>query len=27
MLTNSSLNIDSRLGDLVKSLQATFGGG
>jgi hypothetical protein len=27
MLTNGSLNIESRLNDLVKSLQATFGGG
>ena len=27
MLTNSGLNIDTRLGDLVKTLQSTFGGG
>jgi len=27
MLTNATLNMDTRLGDLVKSLQSTFGGG
>jgi len=27
MLTNGTLNIDNRLGDLVKTLQLTFGGG
>jgi hypothetical protein len=27
MLTNGTLNIDNRLGDLVKTLQSTFGGG
>jgi ABC-type glycerol-3-phosphate transport system substrate-binding protein len=27
MLTNASLNIDTRVADLVKALQATFGGG
>jgi len=27
MLTNASLNIDTRLADLVKTLQATFGAG
>ena len=26
MLTNATLNIDTRLGDLVKTLQGTFGG-
>jgi multiple sugar transport system substrate-binding protein len=26
MLTNATLNIDTRIGDLVKSLQTTFGG-
>ena len=27
MLTNGTLNIDNRIGDLVKTLQSTFGGG
>ena len=27
MLTNGSLNMETRLGDLVKTLQSTFGGG
>ena len=27
MLTNSTINIDNRLADLVKALQGTFGGG
>jgi hypothetical protein len=27
MLTNANLNVDTRIGDLLKSLQTTFGAG